>query len=220
MAIGQTFRQADLSLPKFIAEKETDHLAWANAIWRCLPKTTRTSITVQTDSHKCGLGQFLDGDKADMAAASDPELARLFQEIREPHDRLHKSAEEIKKHLANRQKAYGIFQSDTLPALAETQAELRQLKQRAEDLVGGMQQASTIYATQTIPALNQVKTLLGTVIKTAGENIMTDEEMLEAASGTRTGNIVLVAVALPLGIFLAWIIAQRYHPAPSSRAAP
>ena len=71
-----------------------------------------------------------------------------------------------------------------------------------------MQQASTIYATQTVPSLNKGKDLLGSVIKTAGKNIMTDEEMLHAASGTRTGNIVLVTIALPLGIFFAWIIAR------------
>jgi methyl-accepting chemotaxis protein len=207
ISIGQTFQQADLSLPKFLAEKETDHLAWANAILAVFAEN-KSDINVQTDSHLCGLGQFLDSDKARQAAASDPELARLFQEIKKPHERLHKSAVAIRSNMKNRDKAYAIFQSQTLPALAETQANLQQLKQRAEELVGGMQQASTIYATKTMPALQQVKTLLGSVIKTAGENIMTDEEMLKAASGTRTGNIVLVAVALPLGIFFAWIIAR------------
>ena len=207
VTIGQTFRQADLSLPKFLAEKETDHLAWANAVLAVFAEN-KAEITVQTDPHRCGLGKFLDGDKAKQAAASDPELARLFQAIREPHERLHKSAVAIKSNLTNRNKAYAIFQGQTLPALAETQAHLKQLKQRAEELVGGMQQARTIYATKTMPALQRVKTLLGSVIKTAGDNIMTDEEMLHAASGTRTGNIVLVAVALPLGIFFAWIIAR------------
>lgn len=207
VTIGQTFRQADLTLPKFLAEKETDHLAWANAILAAFAEN-KASLDVQTDPHRCGLGKFLDSDKAKQAAASDPELARLFQEIKAPHARLHQSAVAIESNLANRNKAYAIFQSQTLPALAETQAHLHHLKQRAEELVGGMQQASTIYATKTMPALKQVKTLLGSVIKTAGDNIMTDEEMLHAASGTRTGTIVLVAVALPLGIFFAWIIAK------------
>ncbi len=205
--ISQTFKQADLSLPKFLAEKETDHLAWANSLLAVFAEK-RTEITVQTDPHQCGLGRFLDSDKARQAGASDPELARLFEEIKEPHQRLHASAMTIKTNLTNRNKAYNIFKSQTLPALAETQAQLKQLKQRSEELVNGMQQASTIYSTKTMPAMQQVKTLLGSVIKTAGDNIMTDEEMLKAASGTRTGNIVLVAVALPLGIFFAWIIAR------------
>ncbi|MCD4689152.1 MAG: CZB domain-containing protein [Desulfuromonadaceae bacterium] len=207
VTIGQTFRQADLSLPKFLAEKETDHLAWANAILTVFA-ANKTSINVQTDSHRCGLGLFLNSDKARLAAASDPELARLFQAIKAPHERLHKSAVAIERNLADRNKAYKIFQSQTLPALAETQTQLQQLKQRAEELVDGMQQASTIYATKTMPALQQVKTLLGNVIKSTADNIMTDEEMLHAASSTRTGNIVLGAVALPLGIFFAWIIAR------------
>ena len=207
VTIGQTFRQADLTLPKVIAEKETDHLAWANAILAVFAEN-KTQINVQTDPHQCGLGKFLESDKAKHAAASDPALAQVFQEIREPHTRLHQSAIEIKKNLTDKKKAYAIFQNRTLPALAETQAHLKKLKWRSEELVDGMQQASTIYATKTMPALQQVKTLLGTVIKTAGDNIMTDDEMLHAASGTRTGNIVLVAIALPLGIFFAWIIAR------------
>ncbi len=207
VTIGRTFKQADLTLPKFIAEKETDHLAWANAILAVFAEN-KAQVNVQTDPHRCGLGKFLESDKAKRAAASDPELARLFQEIREPHTRLHQSAIEIKKNLVNRKKAYSIFQNQTLPALAETQAQLQKLKNRSEELVAGMQEASSIYASKTMPALKEVKSLLGSVIKTAGDNIMTDEEMLHAASNTRTGNIVLVAVALPLGIFFAWIIAR------------
>ena len=207
VAIGRAFHQADLTLPKFIAEKETDHLAWANAVLSVFAEN-KHKLNVQTDSHRCGLGKFLDSEKARQAAASDPELARLFKEIEEPHERLHKSAVAIQKNLANRKRAYAIFKNETQPALAETQAQLKQLKQRAETLVDGMQQANTIYATQTMPNLNKVKDLLGTVIKTASDNIMTDEEMLHAASGTHTGNIVLVVIALPLGIFLAWIIAR------------
>jgi methyl-accepting chemotaxis protein len=207
MAIGKTFKQADLSLPKFLAEKEADHLAWTNVILTALLEN-RSKIEVETDCHRCGLGKFLDGDKARAAASSDPELARLFAEIREPHERLHGTVIDIQKNLGNRNAAYAIFQSKTLPALAETQKHLRGLKSRAEEMVSGMQQASAIYSSETLPQLNQVKNLLGQVISIASENIMTDEQMLQAANTTRIGNIVLAVIALPLGLFFAWIIAR------------
>ena len=207
VAIGETFHQADLSLPKFLAEKERDHLAWANAVLTVFAENKR-QLDVETDCQKCSLGKFLDSNKASQAAASDPEFARLLTEIREPHEHLHLTAEAIKENLANPKRAYKIFQKQTLPALAETQKYLAALKERAEQQVSGMQQASAIYATQTLPRLDEVKTLLGKVIDTAAENIMTDEEMLHAASSTRFGNILLAAIALPLGIFLACIIAR------------
>lgn len=207
VAIGREFHQADLTLAKFLAEKEADHMRWANTILAVFAEN-KTELDVETDCHACSLGQFLDGTTARRAAAADPEMARLFQAIREPHERLHQSAEAIQSNLGQRDRAYAIFQNQTLPALAETQGYLGQLKHRAEELVVGMQKANSIYAAQTLPNLAKVQQLLGTVVKTTAEHIMTDEEMLHAASATRSGNVILVAIALPLGIFLAWIIAR------------
>ena len=108
----------------------------------------RSKIDVQTDPHQCGLGKFLDGPKAQQAAASDPELARLFKEIAQPHEQLHLSALEIGQRLKNREQAYGIFRNKTLPALAATQAVLKRMKQRADDMVTGMNKANAIYASK------------------------------------------------------------------------
>jgi methyl-accepting chemotaxis protein len=210
--IGQIFHQADVSLPKFLAEKETDHLAWANKVMAVFADN-RSKLDVETDPHQCGLGKFLDSPKAQQAAATDPELGRLFREIAEPHARLHASAIEIGRQLKNRGQAYAIFRGQTLPALEETQGVLKQLKQRAGELVAGMNKANAIYATETVPNLNQVQQLLQETIDTSSQHIMTDRQMLDAANSTKFGTITLAIVALPLGIFFAFIIARGIiHP--------
>jgi methyl-accepting chemotaxis protein len=205
--IAKVFRQADVTLPKFLAEKETDHLAWANQVMAVFAEN-RAKLDVQTDPHQCGLGKFLDGPKAQQAAASDPELGRLFKEIAQPHEQLHQSAFEIGQQLKNKAQAYAIFKNKTLPALSATQSVLKQMKQRADEMVTGMNQANTIYASQTVPNLHQVQELIKETVDIGSKHILTDEEMLTAANAMKLGTITLAIVALPLGIFFAIIIAR------------
>ena len=46
-------------------------------------------LNVETDHRKCGLGKFLHGEAGEKVAASDPELARLMEQLKEPHAKLH-----------------------------------------------------------------------------------------------------------------------------------
>jgi len=107
--IGKVFQQADEKLPAFLAEKESDHLRWANA---CLSlfEGNAARLDVEVDPHKCGLGKFLDGEEVKAAAASAPELGELIETLRGPHARLHASAEKIRD--AWRQRHEGL--SETL----------------------------------------------------------------------------------------------------------
>ena len=206
VAIGDIYRPADKMLPQFLAEKEADHLTWVNTVLTALANNS-TQIKVQTDDHLCSLGQFIYGDQGRAAAASDTELARQFEAIKAPHAKLHQSAVHIQQS-ANIHEAHAVFESETLPALSDTRAVLTQLKDRAAEMVKNNDQAAQIYATQTTPALHQVGELLNKVITTTAENIMTDEQMLDAASSTRTVVVILCLIAIPLGILLAVIIAR------------
>ncbi|ABA88603.1 methyl-accepting chemotaxis sensory transducer, class 36H [Syntrophotalea carbinolica DSM 2380] len=207
LKIAEVYHQADLSLPTFLAEKETDHLAWANQIMAVFADN-RSSLDVETDPHQCSLGRFLDSPRARQAAASDPELARLLKAIEEPHMQLHQSAMTIAKQLKDRPAAYATFRDKTLPALSATQAVLKNLKQRADEMVAGMKNANALYASQTLPNLRQVQQLLRETTETSSKYIMSDEQMLEAANATKTGILTMGLIALPLGIFFAFIISR------------
>ncbi len=207
IAIGDKFHQADRSLGQFLSEKEADHLAWANKVLKFFAQN-KAELKVTIDGHQCALGKFLYGEKGKKVAASDPELGRLLEALKEPHLRLHKSAAKIQEKAADKDAAHRIFAQETLPALGVAQGLLKNLKQRAEELTDGMNAANTIYATQTVPSLNQISELLGQIISTTSQHVMTDQEMLSAASNTRAGIISLAAIALPLGVLIAFIIAR------------
>ncbi len=210
--IGDVFHQTDVHLPKFFAEKEGDHLKWLNDIQHFFIAQD-DHLDVQTDEHKCGLGQFLYGDKAREISKSDSHMAKLIEDIKEPHKRLHKSAAEIQKvwikgDIVATDKAEHIFETNTIPALRETQKILTAMKKHADDNIKGMEKANEIFATHTKPNLDKVQELLEEINETVKENVMTDEQMLQAATGTKMAVIILGIIAGVLGITLAIFIAR------------
>jgi methyl-accepting chemotaxis protein len=94
IAISKHFHQADVDLPGFLAAKEVDHLHWQAAINELFLENL-PELKIQTDDHKCGLGQWLHGEGAKKAVEGNPELAKLLEALKEPHEQLHKSAIEI-----------------------------------------------------------------------------------------------------------------------------
>jgi methyl-accepting chemotaxis protein len=80
-----------------LAQKEVDHLVWANQVNALLTDDTITTLEVQTDHRKCAFGQWLYGEGRNNAEKTVPELAPLLNEIEKPHERLHNTAISIKK---------------------------------------------------------------------------------------------------------------------------
>jgi len=117
LAIQSVYAKADSGLPEFIARKEIDHLNWTAAIRTALLEN-RDQIEVQTDHTRCGFGKWLYGDDAKESAALDPELGRLIEEIKIPHEALHKSAVQI---IAIYQPAYPEVLDAMREALADHQ---------------------------------------------------------------------------------------------------
>ncbi|MDD2558610.1 MAG: methyl-accepting chemotaxis protein [Desulfuromonadaceae bacterium] len=203
--VGKVFHQADVHLPEFLAEKEVDHLVWFSDILTYFATDARR-LEVETNERMCSLGAFLYGEAGAVAGKADAEFGRLIGKIKEPHARLHQSAKEI--IALPKQQAQVVFEQQTIPALRQTQDVLGEMRQRAGEMVKGMEQAKQVYASRTAPNLDQVQRLLGEVNRVTQSNIMTDVQMLDAASNTRTGVIIFAIVAVPLGILLALVIAR------------
>ena len=80
-----------------LAQREVDHLNWANRVNELLTNDSITALNVETDHHKCGFGKWLFGEGRKEAEILVPELASLFTEVETPHQKLHESAIEIGK---------------------------------------------------------------------------------------------------------------------------
>lgn len=80
-----------------LAQREVDHLNWANQVNCLLTSAQGTELRVETDEHKCELGKWLYGEQRKQAEGLVPKLIPLLKEIEGPHRRLHESASIIGK---------------------------------------------------------------------------------------------------------------------------
>ena len=80
-----------------LAQREVDHLNWVADVNTLLTDATVTQLNVETNDHKCGLGQWLYGDGRKAAETLVPSLAPLLKKMEAPHRRLHESAITIGK---------------------------------------------------------------------------------------------------------------------------
>ena len=84
-------------LDAVLAQKEVDHLNWANKVNALLTDDDVREIDVQLDHRNCACGKWLYGEGRAHAETLAPALKPLFKELEEPHKRLHDSAAEIIK---------------------------------------------------------------------------------------------------------------------------
>ncbi|MCJ7602778.1 MAG: CZB domain-containing protein, partial [Desulfobulbaceae bacterium] len=85
------------NLNALIIQKEVDHLYWSSQVNALLTDSTVTELKVETDDHKCGLGQWLYSDQRKEAEKLVPSLVPLLKKIEKPHLVLHESALDIAK---------------------------------------------------------------------------------------------------------------------------
>ncbi len=115
----------------FMIEKELDHLMWVEKLRELFLDDEVTSVEVQTDDHKCGLGKWIYGKDSEKITAESPELGVLINSIKEPHKRLHESAKKIDKN-------YVVFDTSLEALLAERWIEhLAWIKNLSSSLLSG-----------------------------------------------------------------------------------
>lgn len=208
--IGKVFKQADHNLPYFLAEREIDHLAWVN---RCLMLFSGSidSLDVQTDHQKCALGKFLYGEEGHKLAASNPEMASLLESLKGPHEQLHHSAIDIKKkwNAGDHKGAIALFNSETLPALHNTQSAFHSVENLASSQVAGMDEANKIYQDKTRTYLAHVQELLKKIANGAEEASAHYQEELASAGAETSAMVTAVSlVGAVTGILIAFFLGR------------
>jgi methyl-accepting chemotaxis protein len=210
IAINKKFTKVDTKLGAFLREKKNDHLKWMGSFKELFIDTTIKRADVQLDHQKCGLGKWLYSQETESLKRDDADFASAINAIYEPHEQLHKSGAEINRIVSSGQHntARTYFNNNTRKFALETLSGIDGVIELHDTKLEGTREANAIYASITQPSLKEIQALLGDIRKTTSENIMTDEQMLDEASSTRTGVIVIGLIALPLGILLGTVIAK------------
>jgi methyl-accepting chemotaxis protein len=202
--------QVDPELGGFLREKETDHLKWMNKVLAALADETVKTAEVQTDPHKCDFGKWLYSKEMGALRKADPGFDKAIAEVFPPHERLHESVITLNKLLSqgHRAEARKFFADTTEKEAGLTLAAIRNVIGAHTLQMQKLDAAKRIYASETLPNLEKVHATLSKIKDTIGENVLTDEAMLNAAATTRTIVIIATLVALPLAVFLAVLITR------------
>jgi methyl-accepting chemotaxis protein len=200
----------DPDLGGFLREKKVDHLNYTHAVKNVFLDPSITSVDVQLDWTKCSLGKWLYSDEVAAKRANDKRFDAAVAPVYEPHKDLHQSVADIDRMVRSglRSQALDAFQRRSMPAMEQTLGKLNGVIAWHDAQMQGFQKAMNVYATRTQPNLDQVQGLLGQAKDVVTANIMTDEQMLDAAAGTRNAVEVLGIAAIVLGVFLAVVIAR------------
>ena len=132
--------QAD-AMHELFSEKILDHYQWLTAVDQVLMEGKSNNLGVQTDDHRCKLGEWLYSDQRRQAESAFPQLAPLLAKLEAPHARLHESAKKIDAVLATRgrsddatinAKAIDIHHHETLAAMKTVGAIMHEINQVLE----------------------------------------------------------------------------------------
>ena len=151
------------------------------------------NIAIKNDDLESAKKIFVSKTKKQLA-----QVSQLFEKLIRYEDSL----------LTGREAAIQTFKTKSLPALAETKELLNKLQHRAQEMIEGLNKASAIYANKTAPNLKSVQTLLGQLREEVKNNMLTDQAMLSAATGTKRNVAITALFAMIAGILLAFVISR------------
>jgi methyl-accepting chemotaxis protein len=163
--------------------REVDHLNWTSKVNALLTDENVTTLNVQTDPRKCGLGKWYYSNDRRKAEEMLPQLRGLFLKMEDPHNALHESAILIGNMFKN--------SDQSLEGILKTKADAR-----------------VVFNTSTTVQLKKIQGILSDVLDIVDQNVMTDTQMLSRASNTRQEVMVIGGIALFLGTLLAFLIAR------------
>lgn len=168
-------------LALMFANKLVDHLDWLNKLDRFLAHPEDSRLQIETNDHKCKLGGWLYGKERQQAEKLIPEMSALFAKLEDPHRRLHVSATELG----------AVFNGN-------------------RDRKTTIDRANSIYKSNTLPALNEVRGLMETIQTKLDQWVKNNEMLMTKTAESTQRNIILLAVA-GIGLALFFVIAMTRY---------
>ena len=166
-----------------LAQREIDHLNWANHLQALLDTGNANALEVQADPHRCALSQWLHGPVRTSAEEKYPSVRPLLAELDERHAAMHHAASRLARALSVQQQANAVPAADTPTP-------------------------DQVYATAMRPNLERVQALLNQVRAEVELHALTDNAMLAATATTKRNVSIAGLIAIFAGAVLAWQVAQ------------
>ncbi|NIA13462.1 MAG: methyl-accepting chemotaxis protein [Nitrospiraceae bacterium] len=153
------------------------------------------------------------GEALARGAAGRTQAQQIFDDVALPalqqvDDGFQRAITAERQLVEGQAEARRIFDEETVPLLQETLGHLEAMTAAAAKALLGMERAKKVFAEKTIPSLLATQGLLAKINAIVTDNIMTDEQMLKAASWTNLAVSVVSGITVIVGVFLAIAIAR------------
>lgn len=181
-------------LDSLLAQKEVDHLNWINKVYTPWTDPKALKIEVETNDHKCGFGKWLYGEGRIALETTYPDLKEMLKSIERPHHQLHASVIEINKSMAEQSERTAallsggnILREKTLPALAQVQGLLNDIRQLAKDKIMSDQKMlrSALVTRRNVIIITLVSSVMGVLITLFISNSLTQPTVQVASFAER-----------------------------------
>jgi methyl-accepting chemotaxis protein len=158
--IIESYRQVHQGLRNTLRMRLDDHRRWAAEVSKGI--ITQMPLSVETNPEKCGFGRWLTSDETTRIMAEDERFKEIFNQVKQPHRKLHESAVTINNLIkaGSIQAASSVFNSETQGALEAVGGLLNQAIGYEDVLMRGREDAIEIFQAQSLPDLNKIKALL------------------------------------------------------------
>ncbi len=204
MNIKDTYVAFDATLTTLIAERWIDHLVWIKNLNNAI--MTGKEFKGGLDPTKCAFGKWYHAYKA-----TNPTFESLLKEWEQPHERLHKSAQEIVQAMAagDQELANKVYREETMPALSVLDAAYNKTMAWIDATLDKQEAATGIFHTDTFAALGEVQQVLGKILKHFDKKAKNSyEQMHRAMNNTVLYVNIASVIAIMLGIFAALMITR------------
>jgi len=210
IAISDVFIQADREIGTKLRGVKIAHLTWLEKVLTAVAVEKNTTIDVQKDPVKCGLGVWLNSQEMKEFISKNPALAQMLTKIEQPHKELHESVNNLERYLrqGENDRAINYYRSFTTAKGKAVVEILDEMIAWNDNQLNGMDKANEIFHTETSKHLEEVGGLLTEIVDQSEKYIMTDEVMLNSASSTRSMIIIISIIVAIIAILFAVIISR------------
>ncbi len=166
--LQKNWRPTHPGLLETLTARLEDHRKWVAILDRaCISGSA--DFELETDPTKCKFGRFLASEQCQRWCADFPELKKLLEACREPHQRLHASAISIRKALqaGDVEAARRIYLETATPALKALAGDFGQAVELEKQLVADYHAAQRFLSEKIVPTLERTKQALAACLEHA-----------------------------------------------------
>lgn len=206
--IKDVWRQRHKGLRHLLKDRLDDHRRWAARVSKIVIGHN-PDVDIETDHTLCSFGIFLESEEYDSYSHDFPALHNAIEAVKEPHKKLHESANEIKALVKSKdyQKATEIYTGVTLINLEIVQNRFNEAIAAEASLEKAQSEAYRIYEAETTPAVRATQAKMAALAEKLDE-IKTSSKMEMVSTGaiSKKSSVMVTIITFVLGVLLSFFM--------------